>query len=106
MCVRVRACACSVVHGANDRCTSAPAARRLVERAGSADKLFRELPGGYHELLHGPEWRDCSLAMADWILARVPAQAQAQGGAAGAQAGSTAPRSHAAQGGLQADSRL
>ncbi len=61
-----------VAHGTKDACTSAAASRRFVEGTdgvSSADKTFRSVEGGYHELLHGPEWRDCTQHIADWIKA-------------------------------------
>jgi hypothetical protein len=33
------------------------------------------LAGGYHELLHGPEWRDCTDELLTWIKSRSKASA-------------------------------
>jgi alpha-beta hydrolase superfamily lysophospholipase len=43
-----------VVHGTADRITSPEGSRRIVERAGSADKELRLYDGFFHELLNEP----------------------------------------------------
>lgn len=37
-------------HGDADKCTSCSGTKRFVEAAGSRDKTFRCIPGGYHEV--------------------------------------------------------
>ncbi|GLC39425.1 hypothetical protein PLESTB_001347700 [Pleodorina starrii] len=61
-----------VCHGTRDAITSASASRRFVEGPGgvsSVDRVFRPVAGGYHELLHGPEWEDCARALLEWMAA-------------------------------------
>ncbi|KXZ45342.1 hypothetical protein GPECTOR_56g439 [Gonium pectorale] len=71
-----------VCHGSRDACTSAAASRRFVEGPGgvsSVDRVFRGVEGGYHELLHGPEWEDCARELLEWMRGRA---ASVGGGAA------------------------
>ncbi|GIL44020.1 hypothetical protein Vafri_1598 [Volvox africanus] len=59
-----------VCHGTSDAVTSAAASRRFVEGPGgvsSVDRVFRSVEGGYHELLHGPEWEDSVRALLAWM---------------------------------------
>ncbi|GFH31216.1 hydrolase_4 domain-containing protein, partial [Haematococcus lacustris] len=42
-------------HGTMDRCTSLQAVKDLLKASSSQDKTLNEIPGGYHELLMGPE---------------------------------------------------
>ncbi|KAG2444677.1 hypothetical protein HXX76_001421 [Chlamydomonas incerta] len=80
-----------VAHGTKDACTSAAASRRFVEGPGgvsSADKTFRAVEGGYHELLHGPEWRDCTEHIAAWIKSHAAAAAGKEGAKAEPGSGS------------------
>jgi len=41
-----------IMHGGDDRITDAAASEYFVTAAGSADKLYRRLPGMYHEVLN------------------------------------------------------
>ncbi|GAX72846.1 hypothetical protein CEUSTIGMA_g301.t1 [Chlamydomonas eustigma] len=59
-----------IAHGTNDRCTSFAASSRFLKDVSSSDKTFNDFPGGYHELLHGPEWRDATDSMTRWIAKR------------------------------------
>ncbi|GLI70036.1 hypothetical protein VaNZ11_014774, partial [Volvox africanus] len=59
-----------VCHGTSDAVTNAAASRRFVEGPGgvsSVDRVFRSVEGGYHELLHGPEWEDSVQALLAWM---------------------------------------
>ncbi|GIL87499.1 hypothetical protein Vretimale_1615 [Volvox reticuliferus] len=59
-----------VCHGTCDAVTSAAASQRFVEGPGgvsSVDRVFRSVEGGYHEMLHGPEWEDCVRALLAWM---------------------------------------
>ncbi|KAL3161797.1 hypothetical protein ABBQ38_008889 [Trebouxia sp. C0009 RCD-2024] len=58
------------VHGTKDHCTSLPAVKRLVQSSNSKDKTLNEIPGGYHELIMGPEKEQVIAMVRDWILAR------------------------------------
>jgi acylglycerol lipase len=57
-------------HGTHDKCTSLPASRRFVNAVSlnGVDATLHEYPGGYHELLHGPEWIEATDRIAGWIL--------------------------------------
>lgn len=57
-------------HGTNDRCTSLPASRRFIQNVASKDATLHEFEGGYHELLHGPEWQDATDQMVQWMHQR------------------------------------
>lgn len=77
-------------HGQLDRCTSVSASRKFVEGPGgvsSRDKTYRLVAGGYHELLHGPEWRECTMEVVRWIKERCAAGAEAGMGQGRAAAG-------------------
>ncbi len=61
-----------IVHGTADRITSPEGSRRIVERAGSADKELRLYDGFFHELLNEPR-PDRDRVMDDivaWLQAR------------------------------------
>ena len=59
-------------HGSTDRCTSLPASRRFINAVAlnGVDATLHEFPGGYHELLHGPEWKEATDRIAGWILSK------------------------------------
>ncbi|KAA6420475.1 MAG: alpha beta hydrolase, partial [Trebouxia sp. A1-2] len=57
------------VHGTSDRCTSLPAVKRLLEACQSKDITLKEMPGGYHELIMGPEKEQVIPMVREWILA-------------------------------------
>ena len=46
------------------------AVKRLLANASSKDKELREFPGGFHELLMGPEKEQAVQTLRDWILKR------------------------------------
>ncbi|PNH07227.1 hypothetical protein TSOC_006311 [Tetrabaena socialis] len=79
-----------VAHGTRDACTNAAASRRFVEGPGgvsSEDRVFRSVEGGFHELLHGPEWEACTRELLAWMRARgAGAEAGPEAGV-GAEAG-------------------
>lgn len=54
-------------HGTSDKCTSAPAVKRCIEKAQSTDKTLREVEGGYHELLHSPGKEEHAHHIIDWV---------------------------------------
>lgn len=56
------------VHGTSDRCTSLPAVKRLLQVCQSKDQTLKEIPGGYHELLMGPEKEEVIPLVREWIL--------------------------------------
>ncbi|KDD73582.1 hypothetical protein H632_c2036p0 [Helicosporidium sp. ATCC 50920] len=60
-------------HGAVDKCTYPPGTEAFVEGAGSADKTLKLYPGGFHEVMFGPEAVLVRRNVADWILARARA---------------------------------
>ncbi len=41
--------------------------KRLLESARSQDKELKEFPGGYHELLMGPEKGEAAQTLVDWL---------------------------------------
>lgn len=57
-------------HGQMDKCTSLPASRRFVNAVAlnGVDSTLHEYPGGFHELLHGPEWIEATDRIAGWML--------------------------------------
>lgn len=63
---------CSIVS-----CLEAPgvllqAVKRLLAAAASTNKELKEFPGGYHELLMGPEKEEAAKTLKDWILKHCP----------------------------------
>ena len=46
------------------------AVKRLLQSSHSKDKTLNEVPGGYHELIMGPEKEQVIALVRDWILAR------------------------------------
>ena len=46
------------------------AVKRLIQASQSKDKTLNEVPGGYHELIMGPEKEQVIVMVRDWILAR------------------------------------
>lgn len=42
--------------------------KRLLAAAASKDKELKEFPGGFHELLMGPEKEEAVWTIKDWIL--------------------------------------
>jgi acylglycerol lipase len=52
--------------------------RRFIAGVSSADKTMREVEGGYHELLMGPEAGQCTQQLIDWILEHAKKAAPAQ----------------------------
>ena len=46
------------------------AVKRLIQAAFSKDKTLIEIPGGYHELIMGPEKEQVIAMVRDWILER------------------------------------
>ena len=62
------------IHGDADRCTSMPAAKRVVE--GAADGGMVVFEGGYHELFHGATRARATRVCVDWILGRAGAQSK------------------------------
>lgn len=50
-----------------DACCFRQAVKRLMASAKSTDKEFREFPGGYHELLKGPEKVEAVQTLIRWI---------------------------------------
>lgn len=57
-----------ILHGTQDHCTSFKAAQEFFRLAGSSDKAFDAIEGGYHELLMGPEKMDIANRIVRWIL--------------------------------------
>ena len=56
------------LHGTADKITSYAAVKRLLANAASTDTQLKEFPGGYHELLQGPEKEEAFVTLRDWIL--------------------------------------
>lgn len=57
------------MHGSSDRCTSMRGHKAFMDGVSSTDKTFDEIPGGYHELLMGPQKEECYQKMSTWMLA-------------------------------------
>ncbi|KAL6751088.1 alpha/beta-hydrolase [Haematococcus lacustris] len=82
-------------HGTMDRCTSLQAVKDLLKASSSQDKTLNEIPGGYHELLMGPEKEACIQRLVDWLVAHsvcAPGSVLDLAVTAGPAAGSTAPQ--------------
>ncbi|CAL8470596.1 g10138 [Coccomyxa elongata] len=60
------------IHGTADKITSYTAVKRLLAAAASTDKELKEFPGGFHELLMGPEKEEAVKTLKDWILKHCP----------------------------------
>lgn len=45
------------------------AVKRLIQACQSKDATLKEIPGGYHELIMGPEKEQVIPMIIDWILA-------------------------------------
>jgi len=58
-----------VAFGTGDKIASLPAAKRVFDAAGSADKTWDPRDGLYHEVLNEPSWKDLAESMARWISA-------------------------------------
>jgi acylglycerol lipase len=58
-----------VTFGTADPVASMPAAKKVFDAAGSADKTWDPREGLYHEVLNEPSWKDIVEPMAKWILA-------------------------------------
>jgi alpha-beta hydrolase superfamily lysophospholipase len=63
-----------VLAGGADRIADASAARRFVERCGSEDKAYRELPGMRHEIFNERERERAIGEALAWLAARAPAR--------------------------------
>eukprot|EP00798_Chlamydomonas_sp_ICE-L_P005305 gene5305-18549_t len=57
-------------HGTMDRCTRLEAVKDLIAACSSDDAFLHEVQGGFHELLHGPEWIECTDRFIDWMLVK------------------------------------
>jgi acylglycerol lipase len=64
------------LHGDTDRCTSMRGHKAFIDNVSSVDKTFDVVPGGYHELLMGPQKQECYQKVATWILARISPKPQ------------------------------
>lgn len=79
------------VHGNADKTTSLEAVKRLVHNSASKDTTLMEIPGGYHELLMGPEKEEVTAAISAWILRHSTPVVPAPDAAAEAAPSSAAP---------------
>ena len=67
-CQEVRKCAwVHAAAGATSLLLPLQAVKRLLESARSQDKELKEFPGGYHELLMGPEKAEAAQMLIDWL---------------------------------------
>ena len=64
------------LHGDTDRVTSMRGHKAFIDNASSVDKTFHVVPGGYHELLMGPQRQECFQKISTWILARTTSSPQ------------------------------
>ena len=60
-----------LLHGAEDKLTSASASTEFVDMLASSDKLCTIFDGMYHELFNEPEQEDVLKTCCEWIKARV-----------------------------------
>ena len=60
-----------LLHGAEDKLTSASASTEFVDMLASSDKLCTIYDGMYHELFNEPEQEDVLKTCCEWIKARV-----------------------------------
>ena len=60
-----------LLHGAEDKLTSASASTEFVDMLASSDKLCKIYDGMYHELFNEPEQEDVLKTCCEWIKARV-----------------------------------
>ncbi len=58
-----------VLFGGADPIAKAASAKAFLDRAGSTDKKWEELPGLLHEILNETEWESVARKMSDWMLA-------------------------------------
>jgi len=63
---RLHACQCVTIFVLR----SFTAVKRLLGNASSRDTELKEFPGGYHELLQGPEKEEAFVTLRDWVLRR------------------------------------
>ena len=61
------ACMSSLAASAVSLLLPVQAVKRLLESARSQDKELKEFPGGYHELLMGPEKGEAAQTLIDWL---------------------------------------
>lgn len=64
------------LHGNSDRVTSMRGHKAFIDNASSVDKTFDVVPGGYHELLMGPQKQECFQKVSTWILTRTTSTPQ------------------------------
>lgn len=57
-------------HGDVDIITYPPASEAVYTAAASKDKIYRKIPGAYHEPLQGPEKEMVTGWVKGWILER------------------------------------
>jgi alpha-beta hydrolase superfamily lysophospholipase len=60
-----------VVQSGDDRVVDGAAAQAWINRIASADRLFHELPGQFHELHYETSWRATVDLYHNWLAARV-----------------------------------
>jgi trans-aconitate methyltransferase len=61
------------------------AVQAFVDGVSSRDKTFKQVEGGYHEMLMGDEKVDSTQGIIDWVRAHVDRPWQQQGDEAGRQ---------------------
>jgi alpha-beta hydrolase superfamily lysophospholipase len=59
-----------VAFGSADQVAKLAAARAFFDRADSTDKTWRDVAGGFHEVLNDPEWRGLAEEMGKWMIGR------------------------------------
>lgn len=60
-----------LIHGDADRLTNPKGSNLLFEKASSADKTIRIIPGGYHELLNDLNREEVRELILNWIKSRI-----------------------------------
>lgn len=60
-----------LIHGDADRLTNPKGSNLLYEKASSADKTIRIIPGGYHELLNDLNREEVRELILNWIKSRI-----------------------------------
>ena len=76
-----------ILHGTADRATRPAGSERLLEAAGSADKILKLYEGGFHDLLNDIGRETVMSDILAWLEARLrgtstPASSSGSGGAA------------------------
>mmetsp|Transcript_26138 Transcript_26138/g.65938 ORF Transcript_26138/g.65938 Transcript_26138/m.65938 type:complete len:185 (-) Transcript_26138:464-1018(-) len=62
------------IHGQEDTVCSLQAVKHFLDGLSSKDKRLVIMPGGWHELVHGPEKQELMTKVLDWVAEHMPAR--------------------------------